>query len=165
MKKIGIVRKIDDLGRIVIPKEIRNTLKIRTGNDIEINVIDEKIVLNKIDSFKTNNVLESIINIFSKNYHTNILLTSCEEIKLYHLINKNRIICNKLDEEIISIIDDRQKVRITKNSLLTNQNDFLVFPLIINGDLKGSIIIDYNCYFEKNININLLADILKIYLE
>ena len=31
MKAIGIVRRVDDLGRIVIPKEIRRTLKIREG--------------------------------------------------------------------------------------------------------------------------------------
>ena len=36
MKATGIVRKIDDLGRIVIPKEIRRTLRIREGDPLEI---------------------------------------------------------------------------------------------------------------------------------
>ena len=36
MKATGIVRRIDDLGRVVIPKEIRRTLKIREGMPMEI---------------------------------------------------------------------------------------------------------------------------------
>ena len=36
MKATGIVRRIDDLGRIVIPKEIRRTMHIREGDSLEI---------------------------------------------------------------------------------------------------------------------------------
>ena len=36
MKATGIVRRIDDLGRIVIPKEIRRTLRIREGDPLQI---------------------------------------------------------------------------------------------------------------------------------
>ena len=36
MKATGIVRRIDDLGRIVVPKEIRRTLRIREGDALEI---------------------------------------------------------------------------------------------------------------------------------
>ena len=36
MKATGIVRRIDDLGRVVIPKEIRKTLRIREGDPLEI---------------------------------------------------------------------------------------------------------------------------------
>ena len=36
MKATGIVRRIDDLGRVVIPKEIRRTLRLREGDPLEI---------------------------------------------------------------------------------------------------------------------------------
>ena len=36
MKATGVVRRIDDLGRIVVPKEIRKTLRIREGDPLEI---------------------------------------------------------------------------------------------------------------------------------
>ena len=36
MKATGVVRRIDDLGRIVIPKEIRRSLRIREGDSLEI---------------------------------------------------------------------------------------------------------------------------------
>ena len=42
MKCTGIVRRIDGLGRVVIPKEIRNTLEIREGEPLEIFVDTEK---------------------------------------------------------------------------------------------------------------------------
>ena len=52
MKTTGVVRKIDDLGRIVIPKEIRRTLKIREGESLEIFVEDETITLRKYSSME-----------------------------------------------------------------------------------------------------------------
>ena len=45
MKATGIVRRIDDLGRVVIPKEIRRTLKIREGDPLEIFIEDNDLSL------------------------------------------------------------------------------------------------------------------------
>lgn len=47
MKSTGIVRRIDDLGRVVIPKEIRRTLGIREGEPLEIFVDDNIVALKK----------------------------------------------------------------------------------------------------------------------
>ena len=47
MKSTGIIRKIDDLGRIVIPKEIRKNLRLKVGESIEIYIENESIVLKK----------------------------------------------------------------------------------------------------------------------
>ncbi len=47
MKSIGIVRKIDDLGRIVLPIELRRVLNIDEGSSLEIFVENEKIILKK----------------------------------------------------------------------------------------------------------------------
>ena len=44
MKATGIVRRVDDLGRVVIPKEIRRTLKIREGDPLEIFLGDDNCV-------------------------------------------------------------------------------------------------------------------------
>ena len=45
MKATGIVRRIDDLGRIVIPKEIRRTLRIREGGPVTDNIDTNRQVL------------------------------------------------------------------------------------------------------------------------
>ena len=47
MKATGVVRRVDDLGRIVIPKEIRRNLRIRDGEDLEIFVDNDIIILIK----------------------------------------------------------------------------------------------------------------------
>lgn len=51
MKPTGIVRRIDDLGRIVIPKEIRRTCNLREGDPMELYLgEDSQIVLRKYDT-------------------------------------------------------------------------------------------------------------------
>ena len=47
MKATGIIRRIDDLGRIVIPKEIRKNLRLRVGESLEIFIDGDDIVLKK----------------------------------------------------------------------------------------------------------------------
>lgn len=49
MKSTGIVRKVDELGRIVIPKELRNTLNIEEKDSLEIYVDGEHIILKKYE--------------------------------------------------------------------------------------------------------------------
>jgi len=47
MKSTGIVRKVDELGRVVLPMELRRTLDIHEKDALEIYVDDDKIVLKK----------------------------------------------------------------------------------------------------------------------
>ena len=49
MKATGIVRRIDDLGRVVIPKEIRRTLAIREGDPLEIYTTDGGVLFRKYE--------------------------------------------------------------------------------------------------------------------
>lgn len=51
MKATGIVRRIDDLGRVVIPKELRRNLKIREGDPLEIYVSDDMICFKKYQQY------------------------------------------------------------------------------------------------------------------
>ena len=55
MKSTGVVRRVDDLGRIVIPKEIRRTLRIRDGESLEIFVDREMIALKKFSKMSDMN--------------------------------------------------------------------------------------------------------------
>ena len=50
MKSTGIVRRLDDLGRIVIPKEIRKSLKFMEGDALELFVENNSLILKKYDN-------------------------------------------------------------------------------------------------------------------
>ncbi|WP_163526952.1 AbrB/MazE/SpoVT family DNA-binding domain-containing protein [Halobacillus ihumii] len=52
MKSTGVVRKVDELGRIVIPKELRRTLEVEEKTPLEIFVEDDKIILKKYKANK-----------------------------------------------------------------------------------------------------------------
>jgi transcriptional pleiotropic regulator of transition state genes len=47
MKALGVVRKLDNLGRIVLPIELRRNLDVQVGDSLEIYVEDEKVILKK----------------------------------------------------------------------------------------------------------------------
>ena len=51
MKATGIIRRVDDLGRIVIPKEIRQTLHIKEGDPMEIYVDDGCVIFKRYSYF------------------------------------------------------------------------------------------------------------------
>ena len=53
MLTTGITRRIDELGRVVIPKEIRRTMRLREGEEMEIFVEDNSLVLKKYSSLAT----------------------------------------------------------------------------------------------------------------
>lgn len=77
MKATGIIRRIDDLGRVIIPKEIRRVLSIREGDPLEIHIDDNMVCyrkyipesdyINSIKSIIGNLVEDSDINIDTKN--------------------------------------------------------------------------------------------------
>jgi len=63
MKATGIVRRIDDLGRVVIPKEIRRTMRIQEGDPMEIIIHDSMVCFKKYNFYETpNDILKELQN-------------------------------------------------------------------------------------------------------
>lgn len=50
MESTGIVRRMDELGRVVIPKELRRTMRIREGEEVEVFATDDALVLKKFSA-------------------------------------------------------------------------------------------------------------------
>ena len=164
MSNSGITRRIDELGRLVIPKEIRKNLKIKDNDQIEINIINEKIVLNKYEDLKKDNVIHLILLSYKKIVGSNIIFTSRDKIVDYALINKQKIDNIDLDNNLVNIIENRKEVLVNNSKIkLFNEGDdtYIVSPLIINGDLYGSLIINNN----ENIIFKYIKTFLENYLE
>ncbi len=141
MKETGVVRRIDDLGRIVIPKEIRRTLKINDGDNLEIYVTDDSIILKKY-CFLNNSLIvaQKFADIFYKLYHKDILITDNDNViaaskGLGYYINK------PLSDDIIGLINKRNDC-IKKCAIVNGSNNynFYLYPLISSSDAFGSVI-------------------------
>lgn len=66
MKSTGIVRKVDNLGRIVIPKELRKVLTIKKGQPIEIFTSDDLVILRKFETSLLHEKRLQVINDLKK---------------------------------------------------------------------------------------------------
>lgn len=51
MTELGIVRSVDDLGRVIIPKEIRRTLKIHEGDQVSISVDGDSVIFKRVAKY------------------------------------------------------------------------------------------------------------------
>lgn len=66
MRSTGIVRRIDDLGRVVIPKEIRRTLKIKEGDPLELYVNDGMVCFKKYAPDNLTDLAEEVRSTLAK---------------------------------------------------------------------------------------------------
>ena len=158
--KIGIVRRIDNLGRIVIPKEIRDTLRIKNGDSLEINIEGEIVTLKKYSEL--NNILEIetiIASLLRESLNKDILITDKDK---YIIGTKLELINKKITDELLEILENRQMI-IQKSK---DQNT-LINPILINGDVIGSIIVISKEEITENQikTVTLLTNFLIKYIE
>ncbi len=138
MKTTGIVRKIDELGRIVLPKELRKNLNIHTGDDFQISLENEKIILERYSRLiNIEKEIIKIVNIFKEIYNYNIFV-----------VYNNKYIDSKenVPNNIIEIIQQR---KLYVNESLSNLNikeeikngNLVINPIVLDSDLLGAVII------------------------
>ena len=146
MVKTGITRRIDELGRLVIPKEIRKNLKIKDNDQVEINVTDNKIILSKYDLISKDKIISNMLSCLKKKLNKNVVITSRDKIVDVSLINKEMLKKISLTDEVINIIETRV-INLNKK---IKEFIYNIFPLIINGDLYGSLIVIGNITISDN---------------
>ena len=83
MKETGIVRKLDELGRIVIPKEIRTNFKIEEGDFIEFYLNDNEITIKKPSSLKgLDDEIYKLFQIYNLKFQNSIAIIDNNSIVL-----------------------------------------------------------------------------------
>ncbi len=149
MKATGVVRRIDELGRIVIPKEIRKNLRIREGENIEIYIDDkENIVLKKYSSMKKlGDFSQSFTDsIYSYIKHT-VFIADKDCIVAVSGELKKELLNTYISDEILNIMNKRELIIEKSVKLLNLGNDknlnctYVGSPIICHGDTVGMIVI------------------------
>ena len=111
MKATGIVRRIDDLGRVVIPKEIRKTLKVKEGMPLEIYTDKEGgIVLRKFMPFSEMSVLsEEFAQCVAHQTDKIVFITDSEKVIAAAGDGLKGIVGKEISHSLERILDDRDE--------------------------------------------------------
>jgi AbrB family transcriptional regulator, stage V sporulation protein T len=150
MKATGIVRRIDDLGRVVIPKEIRRTLRIREGDPLEIFVDrDGEVILKKYSPI-------SELGDFAKEYAealfdslgSPVLICDRDAVIAVAGVSKKEFLNKSVGETIEKVMEERNSILVTQQgsvSLIEGFEETLasytIAPIIANGDPIGAVVI------------------------
>lgn len=155
MKATGIVRRIDELGRVVIPKEIRRTLRIREGDPLEIFTDREgEVILKKYSPIGE-------LGDFSKEYveslHQSLGHIACicdkDTIIAVSGAGKRELIDKSISEELEQIMKNREKIQANKTDggkfyAITTDDDEnssytaeTIVPVLSEGDIIGAIVL------------------------
>jgi len=149
MKATGVVRRIDELGRIVVPKEIRKTLRIKEGENLEIFIDDKQNIvlkkyslLNKIEDFAQN--LTDSVNSLLKH---NIIITDNDRIIAASGKYKKKYLNKSISSKLENMLLKREKALEKYNKKINIIEDeeievtYTISTIISNGDTIGLVII------------------------
>ncbi|MRH44988.1 stage V sporulation protein T [Aquibacillus halophilus] len=150
MKATGIVRRIDDLGRVVIPKEIRRTLRIREGDPLEIFVDREgEVILKKYSPI-------SELGDFAKEYAdalfdslgSPVFICDRDEFIAISGESKKEYLGKNIGKELEKAMEDRTALSETEETTIeiVDGNEeriasYVLSPVIANGDPIGCVMI------------------------
>ena len=150
MKATGIVRRIDDLGRIVIPKEIRRTMRIKEGDPLEIFISREgEVIFKKYSAMENiNGIMQIFADSLSKFTGGAAAVCDGDSIVAVSGLSKKEYIERRISEEITEFMQHR------KDYLRRNGSDFkvpltderedvlceIVCPIISESECVGAVI-------------------------
>ena len=150
MKATGIVRRIDDLGRVVIPKEIRRTLRIREGDPLEIYTEkDGEVIFKKYSPMGdlgefAGQICESI----GKNTGHIAAICDRDAIIAVHGVPKRELADKRCSQELEQLMELRRGYRHQAGDLLLHPTDAadryhigVAAPIVAEGDLMGCVML------------------------
>lgn len=132
MKATGIVRRIDDLGRVVVPKEIRRVLRIREGDPLEIYTGNTgEVILKKYSPInELSQFADEYAQTASRILGGTIIVSDTDQIIAVSGASRKEYSNKHIDPELDKIIQ-------SKNRYLNDSK--IVVPIISQGDPIGSI--------------------------
>lgn len=149
MKATGVVRRIDDLGRIVIPKEIRKNLRIKNGENLEI-FIDEKdnIILRKYSQIdKLKDIAKEVVEAIQLITKKTAIITNTDTFIAISGSLKKEYQDEPLSGQIIKGMHNRKDIFHPEEALIEMSEEkkettsYIFCPIIASGDVIGSIML------------------------
>ena len=154
MKATGVVRRIDDLGRVVIPKEIRKTLRIKEGDPLEIFTDKEgEVILKKYSPIgELSEFATGYAETLARTTGHIACITDKDTVIAVSGGSKKEFLEQDVSPELESIMDEKESytsqenngvsIPITKNDTKERiYNAQVVYPIISDGDVIGSVIL------------------------
>ena len=165
MKATGIVRRIDDLGRVVIPKEIRRTMRIREGDPLEIyTASDGEVIFKKYSPIgEISTFASQYADVLFKNSHLPILISDRDRVIAVSGTSRKDFLNKHISDELGELIENRDSYIASPNikalyPLESSQKEAgIAFPIIGGGDISGAVIMllneDGSMPTESQINV------------
>lgn len=154
MKATGVVRRIDDLGRVVIPKEIRKTLRIKEGDPLEIFTDKEgEVILKKYSPIgELSEFATEYAETLAKTTGHIACITDKDTVIAVSGGAKKEYLEQGISQELEKIMDEKENytskdnnnesIPITKNDSRERKNNAqVVYPIIADGDVIGTVIL------------------------
>ena len=144
----GIVRRIDELGRIVIPKEIRKSLRIKNGDNLEIVVNGEDIMLRKYSQIENvTDMAQLYAESFNQVLKYNVIITDTDKVVACAGNLQRKYLNMGISESVESMIErrdnfvNRKKDNIEISPGMSEYGYYTVATINHNGDSIGMVII------------------------
>jgi looped-hinge helix DNA binding domain, AbrB family len=148
MKATGIVRRIDDLGRVVIPKEIRRTLKIREGMPMEIFTdASGEVILKKYSVVgEMSRVAEGYVETLVSLTGFGAIICDTEQVIAIAGPVRKEIMNRQVSEQMEELMHQKRNFRAEDDKTLLIAKDFpaaalAVYPVVSMGDAMGAVIL------------------------
>lgn len=146
MKATGIVRRIDDLGRVVIPKEIRRTMRIREGDPLEIYTDREgEVIFKKYSPIgELASFAAQYVDTLNKICSMSVVVTDRDVVISSAGVSKKEYNDKKLTEDFESIMDGRSLYVCKENAKINvcdGASGYVKYamPIISEGDVIGAV--------------------------
>ena len=149
MKSTGIIRRVDDLGRLVIPKEIRKNLRIKEGDNLEIFINGEEILLKKYSMMnKINDLAQELTDAVYTFMKHNIFITDTDQVVAGSGPLKKIFLGQDISDFISDAIKRRDKMvqghfkelKFTKDAEEITCS-YVMSTILVNGEAMGMIIV------------------------
>ena len=152
MKATGIVRRIDDLGRVVIPKEIRRTMRIREGDPLEIYTdSDGEVIFKKYSPIgELSSMTAQYADVLARGTGLAVLVTDRDTVIACAGIAKKEVLDRRVSHGLENLMERRENYVCCADSERIRPIEGLdkeaavVFPIIGGGDISGSLVMLLN---------------------